>query len=277
VRLGRLPSVSETYTQEYYGRADKKFVGCFEGLSHQPPVLLRDAESRAAKLAAKEGRSPCVLDVGCGRGYLLKRLKKAGWLCAGIDIPGSPIPSNDSDLDCRTGDASKLPWSDGKFDLVVINHVLEHLEDPWLACLEAARVLKIGGVLYVCVPNFASLQRRLFGPYWFPLEIPRHLFHFTPASLFAVVSSAGFYPQRTSTWSLTQGTFGFVQSALNLVCTMRRNVLLSLLKGQGSESMPTVFLHSIGAFCLLPFGVLETVGSAAAFRGPIVAIVSTKS
>lgn len=276
VRLGKKPEISEAYPPEYYGQAEKKFLPVFEGISHRPPVLLKDAELLAQKLAAAEGRNPDVLDVGCGRGYLLKRLRGAGWNCAGIDIPGSPVPRNETGMDCRTGDATSLPWPDKSFDLVVINHVLEHVEDPWLACHEAARVLRDGGVLYVGVPNYGSWQSRMFGRAWFPLEIPRHLFHFTPATLGMVVADSGFKPRQVLTWSITQGTFGFIQSALNWADHRRRNAFLALVKGQMSAPLPSVFLHVLAACFLLPIGLLETVLSSAVGRGPIVAMVASK-
>lgn len=275
-RLSRVPSMAEAYPPEYYGSASKKFLPGFESLSHVPPVLLSEAERMAQSRACAEGRMPRVLDVGCGRGYLLKRLQRAGWDCAGVDIPESPIPTNEFGLDCRHGDASKLPWDDSFFDLVVVNHVLEHVSDPVLACREAARVLRSGGVLYVGVPNFGSWQSRLFGRNWFPLEIPRHLFHFTPETLVMIVSEAGLRCDELKTWSLTQGSFGFVQSALNTLDGAHRNAFLSLVKGHSKTSVLRALLHILGAFMLLPVGIAETVLASAFGRGPIVALVAQK-
>lgn len=277
VRLGRLPTISEAYPPEYFGNLDKKFLPFFEFISHQRPALLKRAEDLAAQLARSERRAPSVLDVGCGRGYLLKRLRRQGWNCAGIDIPESPVPKKKNGMDCRVGDASALPWSSGLFDLVVLNHVLEHVVDPWRACREAARVLRTGGILYLGVPNYASWQSRLFGAAWFPLEIPRHIFHFGPTTLLRVVSSAGLKPSASSTWSLIQGTFGFIQSALNRIDVRRRNAFLALIKGQQKAPPYVLVRQTLIACFLLPLAIFETLFSSVFGHGPIIALVAIKN
>lgn len=276
VRLGRLPTISEAYPPEYFGNLEKKFLPFFESISHCRPALLKRAEDLALRLARSERRSPSVLDVGCGRGYLLKRLRRQGWKCAGIDIPGSPVPKKQNGMDCRTGDASSLPWSSGSFDLVVLNHVLEHVVDPWRACREAARVLRAGGILYLGVPNYASWQSRLFGAAWFPLEIPRHLFHFGPTTLLQVVSSVDLMPIAIATRSLIQGTFGFIQSALNRIDARRRNAFLALIKGQHKAPPYVLVCQTIIACFLMPLAVLETLLSSVFGHGPIIALVAIK-
>ena len=275
-RLSRTPTMAEAYPSEYYGSAAKKFLPGFESLSHVPPVLLSDAERMAKRNASTEGRQPSILDIGCGRGYLLKRLQRAGWTCAGIDIPESPLPISEPGFDCRHGDASSLPWDDDSFDLVVLNHVLEHVPDPLLACREAARVLRRGGVLYVGVPNFGSWQSRLFGRNWFPLEIPRHLSHFRPEALAVLISKAGMCCGQFKTWSLTQGAFGFVQSALNAIDGSNRNLFLSLVKGRSTASWARSALHSAGAFLLLPLGIIETFLASLCRQGPVIALIAEK-
>jgi hypothetical protein len=55
-----------------------------------------------------------------------------------------------------------------------------------------AEWLKPGGIFYVLVPNVDSAEARVFGSYWHGLELPRHLFHYSPASLKFLAESAGF-------------------------------------------------------------------------------------
>jgi hypothetical protein len=54
-----------------------------------------------------------------------------------------------------------------------------------------AEWLKPEGIFYVLVPNVDSAESRIFGSYWHGLELPRHLFHYSPASLKFLAESAG--------------------------------------------------------------------------------------
>jgi ubiquinone/menaquinone biosynthesis C-methylase UbiE len=94
-----------------------------------------------------------VLDVGCGTGELLRRLraKYPHAQLAGLD----PVPemlavaagklSGSEDL--RVGYADALPWSAGSFDLVVSCNMFHYISHPVAALLEMRRVLRPGGVL----------------------------------------------------------------------------------------------------------------------------------
>jgi hypothetical protein len=56
---------------------------------------------------------------------------------------------------------------------------------------EVHRVLKPGGRFLLEVPNFQSPSRMFLRTYWGALDLPRHLYHFSPATLNAVVEKAG--------------------------------------------------------------------------------------
>jgi predicted SAM-dependent methyltransferase len=82
------------------------------------------------------------------------------------------------------------------FDLVLFHHTLEHMPFPLRDLREAHRILKKSGALVVMVPNAASLDARLFGPWWLAWDLPRHLYHFTPKTISALMAKAGFRVQR---------------------------------------------------------------------------------
>jgi 2-polyprenyl-3-methyl-5-hydroxy-6-metoxy-1,4-benzoquinol methylase len=83
-------------------------------------------------------------------------------------------------------------WSDACFEVVTMWQSLEHVHQPLEVLRAAFRLLTPGGKLLVTVPNFAGLGAQWFGPSWYGLDAPRHLSHFSPETLYRMVSQAGF-------------------------------------------------------------------------------------
>lgn len=113
-----------------------------------------------------------ILDIGCGSGGVLRRMRRFGFgHLTGIDpyAPGSVCEPG------LTVIRTDRPPSGEVYDLVMMNHVLEHLSDP-LAGLESARAcLAPGGRLLVRVPIAGSFAHRKYGADWYHLDAPRHL------------------------------------------------------------------------------------------------------
>ena len=91
-------------------------------------------------------------------------------------------------------------------------HVLEHLHDPREALSKAYQLLKRGGLLVVAVPNFDSLQARIFRQRWYHLDAPRHLYHFTPHTLKMLLHEVGFKVLETRWFSLEHDWAGIAGS-----------------------------------------------------------------
>jgi SAM-dependent methyltransferase len=106
------------------------------------------------------------------------------------------------------GTLDGAPFPDDWFDAVVFNHSLEHIPDPLGALEGAGRLLHPGGSLVVAVPNFASVQRRVFGGDWFHLDLPRHRQHLEPRTLSELVRRAGMAPGRPRITSSLAGLAG---------------------------------------------------------------------
>ena len=74
--------------------------------------------------------------------------------------------------------------------LVTFQHALEHVPRPGGRARERGRLLEPGGLLVIDVPNWWCWQRRvLFGSRWRPLELPRHLQHFSTRALARIAAS----------------------------------------------------------------------------------------
>jgi SAM-dependent methyltransferase len=102
------------------------------------------------------------LDIGCGRGDLLRRLRDE-WAPAelsGIDPIDWLAPDLREDVSFHAvaaEDAEDLPVA----DRVLLVEVIEHLEAPWSALRQAARLVAPGGRLVVSTPNLGTLRNRL--------------------------------------------------------------------------------------------------------------------
>jgi SAM-dependent methyltransferase len=137
-----------------------------------------------------EGR---LLDFGCGAGWYAHRMRQRGWKVSGIDFSRYAA----SQVQQRLGIpvlVGSLPHPEVKpesFDVITMGSVLEHVHHPRQVIDAAARALRPQGLLVVVVPNLDSWGFRYFGRDWFPLDLPRHLLHFTPITLRRLVEAHG--------------------------------------------------------------------------------------
>ncbi|MGH7361217.1 MAG: class I SAM-dependent methyltransferase [Candidatus Methylomirabilales bacterium] len=133
-----------------------------------------------------------LLDVGCGSGKFLRQMGAVGWRLTGIEVDAEAAArAREVTPNVFVGDPTEAPFPEGSFDLITAFHVIEHLPDPLGALRNLVRWLAPGGLLIVEVPNAAGWGARLFGRYWSGLDFPRHLVHFTPATMTLMVEKAG--------------------------------------------------------------------------------------
>lgn len=163
-----------------------------------PPPGTKPFVDRATRVAIRRLRrlapGSSVLDVGCGSGQLAAHLRSLGFQAAGLDPSprACALARQHYGIEVACGDLRAAPWPASTFDAVTLFDVLEHLHDPVADLARARSLLKPGGVLVVKSPNFDALQARLLGRWWYFLDAPRHLYHFTPRSLRAALRQAGF-------------------------------------------------------------------------------------
>jgi len=83
-------------------------------------------------------------------------------------------------------------YPNNSFDIITMNHVLEHVGNVSETIKEIHRILKPKGILIVGVPNTNSLAYRIFKSNWFALESPRHLFNYSDKNLTKLLLDNGF-------------------------------------------------------------------------------------
>ncbi len=219
--------LADLYSSDSYrDKGGKRFIAPVEIVVRN---LRADRLNKLTHLSNKsKGR---MLDVGCGRGFMLALARDRGWDVVGVEFNSETAgPAREEfGLHVKTGHLSDMGFEKCSFDVITFWHSLEHLEDAVEALREAAKLLKPGGLLLISVPNFSSLQSKMSGPGWFHLDIPFHLYHFSAHNIKRLLKACGLEVVRQEHSSLEFNPFGFVQSFLNMA-GLRHNLLYDILK-----------------------------------------------
>lgn len=166
-------------------------------------LVLSWIDSRAAPIPTPRPSSlsprPQALELGCSHGAFLQQLRERGWDCVGVE-PAAEIARQAAErgFDVRVGslesavEDNRQTFAPGTFDAVFAWMVVEHLHDPVATLRLARELLKPGGTLSFSVPNFGCWERRAFGRFWYALQLPTHLQHFTAASLRRLLEVSSF-------------------------------------------------------------------------------------
>ncbi len=200
VRLSPRPTQAEfaiLYQPNLYTAPRRNLVRHLEGL------ILRERVGFMRRHVT--GRR--VLDVGCGNGSFIEHLARHGandvW---GLEpfqqAPAGVSATLHSRIRCES--IADAGFTEGSFDIITLWHVLEHLDQPLAALAKLAALLAPRGRLVLEVPNISSHEARWLGPQWYNLDAPYHLWHFTPATLRALVSRAGFEVTHCVTSAITR-------------------------------------------------------------------------
>jgi SAM-dependent methyltransferase len=134
-----------------------------------------------------------ILDLGCSSGSFLETLKGGKWDLYGVEMSRESADRALARCGAKVfvGDILDAPFQPGSFDAITCFHVFEHLYYPRKVLQQVSRWLKPGGIFYALMPNIDSAGRRVFNSYWYALELPRHLYHFSPKSLSRLAASVG--------------------------------------------------------------------------------------
>ena len=154
-----------------------------------------------------------ILEVGCGSGQLATYLKQKGYNVEVTDVNQDILDEVENlyGINGYCGHLSNISLS-RVYDGIIFNNVLEHLPDPINTLIHAKQLLTPQGLVFLEVPNIASFQFTLFQKAWFPLQIPEHLFHFSPQSLQNMALQASLNEVWSSTFSPRTSAAGYVAS-----------------------------------------------------------------
>ena len=171
-------SLKESALRMFVRRHPALYRAAHYARHHGPPSLPEWWPSKQLSLDA------AILDVGSGVGRLLLHLKSLGYTnLVGVD------PFIAEDIRLPNGPAifkRSIEEIDGQFELVIMNHSLEHIADSRRVFDELKRLLAPSGLAVIRTPVASSFAWRKYGPDWVQLDAPRHLVVHTVDSIGAL-------------------------------------------------------------------------------------------
>jgi len=170
-----------------------------------------------------------IFEVGFGEGKFLAFLRDRGWRVAGIELSKNAFleAKKRYKLHLEWGKIEEKEYPKENFSLVTMYMVLEHIHKPLELLKSLHRLLREQGILIIQVPNFASLQSKIFRSQWYSLRLPRHMYHYTPKTLQRLLMKASFEVVATSFRARIDNASGFKFSLKKIVCHLlglERNV-----------------------------------------------------
>lgn len=267
--------LDRAYDENYYGKGSSKF---FPVLERVIEYWRRGRSRRVARLLKPGAR---IIDIGCGNGQFGSFLIDQGFEVWGTEHQGkaSSRAAKITGLTLKLGEVYDLELPTQHFDAVTMWHVIEHLGEPQRVLDRIQQLVRPGGYFLFSLPNIESIQARIFGPHWFHLDPPRHIWFLGASTLRSEVERRGFAMVSQRFFSLEYNPYGYLQSILNMFFR-NRDELYESLKSQDSSTGAKAKLGIIGqkiiATVLLPFCILFSLVEAMLRRGGTVEFVFRK-
>ena len=215
-----------------------------------------------------------VLDLGCASGGFLSTLTGPSWQRFGIEMSeeAASVARSRCGAEVFVGDILDAPFPKNSFDAITCFNVFEHVYEPKEVLVKVAEWLKPGGVFYTLMPNIDSAGAHIFKSYWYALELPRHLYHFSPATLRAVAHSAGLKEVSVT----THRELFFEFSTRFLFDDVVKKIGIHRLPLAKSEDNPGIPFRVVRKIFRLTFLQLFTAAASLAGDGETITAIFTK-
>src|SRR5215213_1307732 len=145
-------------------------------------------------------RDGLLLDVGCGAGTFMQAARRAGWDAVGVEVSATAAEHNRAEgFEVFNGELADARYPEGRFDVVVLSEVLEHVAEPREMLGEVLRVMRPGGLLWATTPNGRGFSARSLGLKWSAVSPPEHLHLFSRGAVESLLEEVGFVRARVVT------------------------------------------------------------------------------
>jgi len=188
--------IGKYYAAESYISHTNTSKGLINQLYHLVRSFTLHSKRRLVIHAANQSIGN-LLDVGAGTGFFVEAMIQAGWQVTGFE-PDETARQNAMQRAGITLERPETLWNlpPASFDVITLWHVLEHVHDLKGYLQQFHQLLKPTGTLIIAVPNYTSRDAQYYGAYWAAYDVPRHLYHFSPDSMEALLQNHQFQQPR---------------------------------------------------------------------------------
>ncbi|RPI59868.1 MAG: class I SAM-dependent methyltransferase, partial [Ignavibacteriales bacterium] len=215
---GKIKSILNRY-RDKAAMGDKSFLGNILYKKFGEPTYITRLK------VVGVGLNDSILDVGCGQGILLHKMKESGFdNVFGID------PFIDETIVYKNGlKILKKDLSDmvGVYDLIMFNHSFEHMENPLQVMKKSNELLKLNRTLLIRIPVADSYAFNHYKENWCSLDAPRHLYLHTKKSIKLLAEQSGFEVKKISYDSRSWQLWGSEQYTKNISLLDDRSYYIS--------------------------------------------------
>jgi len=157
-------------------------------------LQVRDYAATRALLNQLYSHRGKLLEVGGGLGFLLAEFRRDGWDVLNVEPNASYCRFAKEELGINSVGSilEEVGIPDSSYDVVIMNHVIEHLGSPLATLKEINRVLKPSGHLVVETPRYDTLMFKLLGRRERSINCIGHIYFFTTQTLKKFYEAAGF-------------------------------------------------------------------------------------
>jgi SAM-dependent methyltransferase len=190
--------LARQYEGSYFHCPEPTFGG-YEDYEADRDDIMRTFRGRMKLIRPLLGPdTPRLLDVGCATGIFLEVVREAGWQAEGLDISTYALErAKEKGFEVHAGTLVGAGLPEGRYDVITMWDLIEHVPDPAAVLAECHRLLRPGGVVALSTPDAGSVLARVLGGRWLGFRsIDEHLYFFSHRTMGAMLEAAGLEVRR---------------------------------------------------------------------------------